>query len=280
VVVEAQRRRMPVRDRGDEAAQRGLGTGDGDDRPWVLRGVTFDLPAGAAVALAGHNGAGKTTLVKLLCRMYDPVRGSIRWDGVDLRDLAPEELRERIAAVFQDSMEYDLTAAENVGLGDLAGLDDRARIVAAARLAGIDETLAGLPRGYDTMLSQMFLSEEDDPDTDRGFALSGGQWQRVALARALMRGQRDLMILDEPTAGMDAVAEHEVHVRLQEHRTGRTSLLISHRLSALRSADRIVVLDGGVVAEQGGHDELVAAGGTYARLFTIQAAGYLSTVPR
>jgi ATP-binding cassette subfamily B protein len=241
-----------------------------DDRPWALRGVSFTIPHGASVALAGRNGAGKSTVVKLLCRFYDPTRGAILWDGVDLRDLAVESLRERIAAVFQDYLEYDLTAAENIGLGDVAALADRRRVTEAARLAGIHPVLAGLPRGYDTLLSTMFSD-----DGDQGMLLSGGQWQRLALARALMRGGRDLLILDEPSAGLDAEAEHEVHARLHRHRAGRTSLLISHRLGAVRDAGRIVVLDDGAVVEQGEHAALLTAGGTYARLFELQAAGYL-----
>ncbi|MFG1923031.1 ABC transporter ATP-binding protein [Cryptosporangium sp. NPDC048952] len=245
-----------------------------EDKPWVLRGVSFTVPHGLSVALAGRNGAGKTTLVKLLCRLYDPTRGAILWDGVDLRQLPIDELRTRIAAVFQDYMEYDLTAAENVGVGDVTAVHDKQRITDAARLAGIDDVLAGLPRGYDTMLSQVFAEGDALDDGRSGTMLSGGQWQRLALARALMRGDRDLLILDEPSAGLDAEAEHEVHTRLRRHRTGRTSLLISHRLGAVADADRIVVLDDGVVAEEGAHAALMAAGGTYSRLFTLQASGY------
>ncbi|EXG82762.1 ABC transporter ATP-binding protein [Cryptosporangium arvum] len=248
-----------------------------DDKPWVLRGVTFTIPHGLSVALAGHNGAGKTTIVKLLCRLYDPTMGTIHWDGVDLRDVPIDDLRRRIATVFQDYMEYDLTAAENIGLGDLAARHDRDRITGAARLAGIDDLLAGLPQGYDTMLSQIFAVGDDPDDPETGTMLSGGQWQRVALARALMRGERDLLVLDEPTAGLDAEAEHEIHARLRAHRAGRTSLLISHRLGAVADADRIVVLRDGVVAEEGDHTGLMAARGTYARLFALQASGYTRT---
>jgi ATP-binding cassette subfamily B protein len=245
-----------------------------DDKPWVLRGVSFVIPHGASVALVGRNGAGKSTLVKLLCRLYDPTLGSIHWDGVDLRDLAIDELRQRTTALFQDYMEYDLTAAENIGLGDVAAVDDRRRITDAARLAGIDDVLAALPRGYDTMLSQVFTEGDTSDDESSGTMLSGGQWQRLALARALMRGERDLLVLDEPSAGLDAEAEYEVHTRLRRHRAGRTSLLISHRLGAVADADRIVVLVDGVVAEQGDHGELMATAGTYAHLFGLQASGY------
>ncbi|SEG59382.1 ATP-binding cassette, subfamily B [Thermomonospora echinospora] len=245
----------------------------GDDLPWVLRGVTMTIPAGRATALVGPNGSGKSTLVKLLCRFYDPTRGAVLWDGVDLRDLPVDELRLRIGTVFQDYMAYELSAADNIGLGNLTELDERDRVVAAARRAGIHDTLAALPRGYDTMLSRAFESpEHDDPGT--GVMLSGGQWQRVALARALMRDRTDLLILDEPSSGLDAEAEAEVHQRLREHRAGRTGLLISHRLSAVRDADAIVVLSEGAVVEQGDHDGLLSAGGLYARLFGLQAAGY------
>ncbi|MEV6923328.1 ABC transporter ATP-binding protein [Dactylosporangium sp. NPDC051485] len=270
---------MPTEPRPVPALRRGIELRDvwfryADDQPWVLRGVSFTIPHGMSVALAGRNGAGKTTLVKLLCRLYDPTRGSILWDGIDLRQMPIAELRQRIAAVFQDYMEYDLTAAENVGLGDVAAIDDRQRITDAARLAGIDDVLAGLPRGYDTMLSQMFAAGDDLDDAQAGTTLSGGQWQRLALARALMRGERDLLILDEPSAGLDAEAEHEVHTQLHRYRTGRTSLLISHRLGAVADADRIVVLADGVVAEESDHAGLMAAGGTYAHLFALQASGY------
>ena len=174
-------------------------------------------------------------------------------------------------------MAYDLSAADNIGVGNLDAMADRERIVAAARRAGCDPALDALPRGYDTMLSRAFESTEyDDPGS--GVVLSGGQWQRVAIARALLRDDTDLLILDEPSSGLDAEAEHEVHRRLREHRAGRTSLLISHRLSTVRDAEAIVVLSGGVVAEQGGHDDLLAAGGMYARLFELQAAGYRDDV--
>jgi ATP-binding cassette subfamily B protein len=250
-----------------------------DAHPWALSGVDLVIPAGESVGLAGRNGAGKSTLVKLLCRFYDPTRGAILWDGVDLREMDVAALRQRIGAVFQDFMHYDLTVAENIAIGDIGALPDRERLVAAARLAGVHDELAALPRGYDTLLSRIFFSERDKADPETGVVLSGGQWQRLALARAMLRDRRDLLILDEPSSGLDAVAEHEVHTRLREHREGRTSVLISHRLGAVRDADRLVVLADGVVAEQGTHDELIAAGGVYAELFGLQAAGYVPTAP-
>jgi ATP-binding cassette subfamily B protein len=251
------------------------------EHPWILRGVSLFIPHGQAIALVGLNGAGKTTLVKLLCRFYDPTRGSIRWDGADLRELDPARLRERIGAIFQDFTAYDLSAAENVAVGDLTALDDRPRVEQAAKRAGVHETLSRLPRGYDTLLSRFFYqgSPADDPQT--GVVLSGGQWQRLALARALLRSRRDLVILDEPSAGLDAQAEYEVHAALRRHRAGLTTLLISHRLSAVREADRIVVLEDGRPVEDGSHAELMALGQRYAELFDVQARGYADAgVPR
>ncbi|WP_338930608.1 ABC transporter ATP-binding protein [Streptomyces netropsis] len=245
-----------------------------EEHPWVLRGVSLRVPHGGVLALVGLNGAGKSTLVKLLCRFYDPDHGAVLWDGVDIRAVDVTELRRRIGAVFQDYMHYDMTAAENIALGDLTALDDRPRVQAAARRAGIHDKLAGLPHGYDTLLSRRFFMESDKEDPETGVVLSGGQRQRLALARAFLRDRRDLMILDEPSAGLDAEAEHEIHTALRAHRGERTGLLISHRLGAVRDADLIAVLDDGRIVEQGPHATLIDAGGQYARLFALQAAGY------
>lgn len=249
----------------------------GADLPWVLRGVNLVIPAGRAVALVGHNGAGKSTLVKLLCRFYTPTRGSITWDGVDLRDLSVAELRARISAVFQDFMHYEITAAENIGVGDVSALDDRERIKAAAEMAGGHDMIASLPHGYETMLTRIYMDADDRDEHTTGVELSGGQWQRIALARALFRRECDLLILDEPSSGLDPEAEYDLRARLNRYRAGRTSLLISHRLGAIRDADVVVVLSEGVITEQGSHDELIESEGTYSRLFDLQAEGYRAT---
>ncbi|MGW5943397.1 ABC transporter ATP-binding protein [Streptomyces celluloflavus] len=243
------------------------------EQPWILRGLNLVVPHGQTLGLIGRNGAGKSTLIKLLCRMYDPNRGAIRWDGVDLREMEPNELRERIGAVFQDYMNYDLSAGENIGLGDLSRSQDQQALTAAAISAGSHDLISSLPHGYDTLLSRIFFAGGVLGNA-RGVTLSGGQWQRIALSRAYMRGSRDLLILDEPSSGLDAETEYEIHVGLRKHRQGRTSILISHRLGAVRDADLLVVLEEGEIAERGTHDELVALGGLYARMFAIQAKGY------
>ena len=284
LAVPARPRAVPALRRGIEF--RGVWFRYSPEHPWALRDVNLVIPHGGSLGLVGRNGAGKSTLVKLLCRMYDPERGAVLWDGVDLRDMDPAELRRRIGAVFQDYMEYDLTAAENIGLGDVdvltdADIDSEGRrdlVRAAAERAGAHPIVADLPRGYDTLLSRMFFdmpgADDDGDDAQLGVPLSGGQWQRLALARAYLRGGRDLLILDEPSSGLDAEAEHEIHAGLRAHRRGRTSLLISHRLGTVREAERIAVLDEGGVVETGTHDELLAAEGVYARLFGLQARGY------
>jgi ATP-binding cassette, subfamily B, bacterial len=237
--------------------------------PWVLRGLSLVVPAGRTTGLVGANGVGKSTLVKLLCRFYDPQRGSITWDGVDLRELRVAELRRRMAVTFQDFTAYDLSVAENIGLGDVDAPPDPDRVRLAAALVGLDEAIMRLPHGYDTVLSRIFAD-----DGAAGTTLSGGQWQRLALARALLREDADLLVLDEPTSGLDPQAERQVQDVVAGAGLGRTRVLVSHRLSALRAADLIVALADGQAVEQGSHDELMALEGRYSTLFRLQAAGY------
>jgi ATP-binding cassette subfamily B protein/ATP-binding cassette subfamily C protein len=204
--------------------------------------------------------------VKLLLRLYDPTEGEIRLGGVDLRDMDPQELRSRIGAVFQDFVRYQFTAAENVGLGSPAHVGDRPRIVEAARRGGAVALIDALPSGFDTVLGGWFES---------GHELSAGQWQKLAVSRAFMREEAELLILDEPTAAIDAAAEHELFQRFQDLAADRTAIVISHRFSTVRIADRIAVLHAGRLEELGSHRELVARGGRYAHLFRLQAQGYL-----
>ena len=232
---------------------------------WVLRDLDLRLAPGETLGLVGENGAGKSTLVKLLLRLHDPTEGRITYGGVDLRDLDPEDLRSRIGAVFQDFVRYQFSAAENIGLGNPASLGDRARIEEAARRAGAGPVLASLPQGLDTILGGWF---------EAGHELSAGQWQKLAVARAFMR-DAELLVLDEPTASIDAEAEHDLFVRFRELAAGRTAIVISHRFSTVRMADRIAVLQRGRMVELGSHQELVARGGRYAHLFSLQAQGYL-----
>jgi ATP-binding cassette, subfamily B, bacterial len=233
-------------------------------------------PPGLNKAFFVNSGSeANDTIVKLICRLYDPVRGALTWDGVDLRDLEPDALRERIATVFQDYAIYELSAAENIGVGDLTQLEERRRLESAAELAGIHRTIESLPAGYATLISRIYTEGgEDADDPDSGVLLSGGQGQRLALARAFVRGRRDLLILDEPSAGLDPEAEATIHQRIREHRSGGTSLLISHRLNTVRDADRITVLESGKIAEHGDHASLQKDGGIYARLFDLQSRGY------
>lgn len=233
----------------------------------VLDDVTFELQAGECVALVGSNGAGKTTLVKLLLRLYDVTEGRIAADNHDLRTLDPNAWRQAVGVIFQDYARYQLSVQENIGFGNIDRLDDLAAIQAAADKASIDPALSRLPHGYQTQLGRRFAG---------GCELSLGQWQRVALARALLR-DAPLLIMDEPTAAMDPQAEYELYQQLQQLAAGRTTLLISHRFSTVRMADRILVLENGRIIEEGNHDTLMADNGRYAQLFKLQAESYQLT---
>ncbi len=231
---------------------------------YALRDVSFTLGVGERIALIGENGAGKTTIVKLLARLYDPSGGAILLDGVDLRDYDVEDLRGEIGVIFQDYMRYHMLLAENIGLGRVEALEERERIERAARLSLASEVAARLEKGLDQMIGRRF---------DGGVDLSGGEWQKVALGRAYMRDAQ-ILILDEPTATLDARAEHRVFQRFADLTRGKMAVLISHRFSTVRMADRILVLQAGEIREQGSHEELVRQGGQYAELFELQAAGY------
>lgn len=231
---------------------------------WVVRGLNLHIGAGERVALVGENGAGKTTIVKLLTRLYDPEEGRVLLDGTDLRDFDLHSLRASVAVIFQDFVRYDLSLRENIAVGDTDALDHHERIARAARLSDAEALASRWDNGYEQMLGKRF---------DGGVSLSGGEWQRVALARAYLRDAQ-VVILDEPTASLDARSEHDVFSRLIEVGLHRTSILISHRFSTVRMADRIIVLGGGRVLDQGTHDELVGRRGLYAELFSLQADGY------
>lgn len=232
---------------------------------WAVRNLSFTLAAGETLALVGENGAGKTTIVKLMTRLCDPDDGRVLIDGVDIREIDLAELRDQIGTIFQDFTRYNWTVAENIGIGRVAASNDRPRIVEAARSSLADPLIDRLPAGYDQMLGRAFA---------RGTDLSGGEWQKLAIARAYFR-DADLLILDEPTAALDARAEAEVFERFKSLSRSRTALLISHRFSTVRMADRILVLEGGQILESGSHDELMARDGRYAELFRLQAAGFL-----
>ncbi|MET0682632.1 MAG: ABC transporter ATP-binding protein [Casimicrobiaceae bacterium] len=231
---------------------------------WAVHGLTFKLHAGETLALVGENGAGKTTVVKLLARLYDPDEGRILLDGHDLREYDLFSIRANISVIFQDFVRYQFTAADNIAVGRIEARDDRARIVDAAERGLADEVIRKLPQGYDQLLGKRFRT---------GIELSGGEWQKIAIARAYMRDAQ-LLILDEPTAALDARSEFEVFKRFKELSEGKTAILISHRFSSVRMADRIVVLMDGAVEAMGTHAELLEQRGRYAELFELQAAGY------
>jgi ABC-type multidrug transport system fused ATPase/permease subunit len=235
----------------------------------AVRGVSFHLRPGAKMALVGHNGSGKTTLIKLLTRLYRPSEGRILLDGLDVQEWQPEALRRRIGVIFQDFNRYQFSLGENIGAGDADRFQDQEGWSRAADKGMVNDFLEELPKGFETQLGGMFSG---------GRELSLGQWQKVALSRSFMRESADILVLDEPTASMDAEAELQVFERFRQMTEGQMAVLISHRFSTVRMADEIVVLDQGEVKEHGTHQELLDQEGRYARLFRLQAAAYIEGV--
>jgi ATP-binding cassette subfamily B protein len=236
----------------------------GAEQP-ALSNVSLHLPPGRSLALVGANGSGKTTLIKLLTRLYVPTSGRILLDGRDLSGWDVDALRRRFGVIFQDYVRYQMLVGENIGAGDEPHFDDEARWREAARAGEADAMIEALPERYRTQLGKWFQG---------GRELSGGQWQKVAVSRSFMRRDADIRVLDEPTAAMDAEAEAEVYRHVRDLAEGRMTILISHRFSTVRMADEIIVLDAGRVVERGDHAALMAKGGVYERLFSLQAAGY------
>ncbi len=243
----------------------GVGFRYPNKQDFALSDLNLRIGPAESLAIVGQNGAGKTTLVKLLARLYTPTAGRILLDGIDLRDWPEDALRRRIGVVFQDFNQYQLSLRENVGVGSIDHMTDEPRLERALSRGGADSVASTLPLGLDSPLGTWFA---------KGSELSGGQWQKVALARAFMREEADILVLDEPTAALDAESEHAVFARFRELSEGRTTIVISHRFPTVRMAQRIIVLEQGHIIEQGSHDELVQLGGRYAELFALQAEGY------
>ena len=235
-----------------------------NEERWANRHLSFTLHAGEKLALVGENGAGKTTLVKLLARLYDPTEGRILLDGYDLREYDLTELRKQVGVIFQDYFRYQMTVSQNIAVGNIAEKENKELISNAAKQSLADALVQKLPGKYEQALGKRF---------NEGIELSGGEWQKIALARAYMKDAQ-LLILDEPTAALDARAEFEVFQRFSELTKGKTAVLISHRFSTVRMADRILVLDKGELLEEGSHEELLKKNGRYAELFLLQAKGY------
>jgi len=235
-----------------------------NSQKWALRNISFKLKPGEKLALVGENGAGKTTLVKLLARLYEPTEGRILIDGIDLREIRLSDLRKNIGVIFQDFVRFYLTASENIAIGNVEQIDDNVRISDSAKKSLAEGVIERLPEKYDQMLGRRFTG---------GVDLSGGEWQKIALARAYMRDAK-ILILDEPTSALDARAEYEVFLRFTELTEGKSAVLISHRFSTVRMADRILVLKNGRLHELGTHEQLLEVNGLYAELFNLQAKGY------
>ena len=230
----------------------------------TINNVSFEIKKGEIIALVGPNGAGKSTLVRLLCRLYDPDSGKITYDGIDIRNMDPEEYRKRFSVVFQDFMLYNLSAGENIRMGNIDEKNPDGKIKATAVTTGVHELIDNLPNGYETVIGNLF---------DDSRELSWGEWQKISLARALFR-DAPLLILDEPSSALDADTEYDIFSRFREIVKGRTSILISHRFTNVSLADRIIVLDKGEIAETGSHDELMKKGGIYFTMFTKQSSRF------
>lgn len=234
---------------------------------FALKDISLHIPKAQSVAIVGSNGAGKSTLIKLLCGLYEPTSGNIFLDGKNIKNWSRENLLKRLSLVFQDFNKYQLSVRENIGVGDARFLDDPQHIQGAVERAGAQELITGLPAGLETGLGTWFRG---------GVEISGGQWQKIALSRAFMRNEADILILDEPTAALDAEAESQAFQKFHELTLGKTSLIISHRFPIARLADHIIVIEQGMIREEGSHDELMQNQGRYAHLFNLQARGYTS----
>jgi len=230
-----------------------------------LREIDLHIRPGESLALVGENGSGKTTLIKLLTRLYRPDSGRILLDGLDLENWKEDTLRQRIGVIFQDFARYQFMVGENIGVGDVRYFDEEQRWEEAAEKGMADEIIAALPQGYETQLGKWFKGGQE---------LSGGQWQKVALSRAFMRSEADILVLDEPTAAMDAAAEANIFEHFRKLTQNRIAILISHRFSTVRMASQIIVIENGRIIERGSHEDLMSLDGHYARLFSLQAAGY------
>jgi ATP-binding cassette subfamily B protein len=237
-----------------------------DAKEPALKNINLFIPAGKSLALVGHNGAGKTTFIKMICRLYEPTSGRILIDGRNIQDYSEDELRTRVSVVFQDYNEYQFTLGDNIGFGSINELENKTQIETSAQKGGVTEFVDQMTKGFDTQLGRWF------PD---GVELSGGQWQKIALARAFMRDSADILIFDEPTASLDPESEQKVFERFRQLCAGKTAILISHRFPTVRMADQIVVIERGVVVEEGSHEDLISKHGRYAELFALQAKGYL-----
>jgi ATP-binding cassette subfamily B protein len=231
----------------------------------ALSDISFSITPGQSLALVGENGSGKTTLIKLLTRLYSPTEGSILLDGLDLEDWDVEALRQRIGVIFQDFGRYQFSVGENIGAGDVRYIDDADRWASAAQTGMAAPFIEDMPEGYNTQLGRWFKG---------GRELSGGQWQKIALSRAFMRSDADILVLDEPTAAMDAASEAAIFDHFRSQGETKMTVLISHRFSTVRAADRIIVIHNGEILEQGNHESLLAENGQYASLFRLQAKGY------